>query len=255
MLSNIYNYIIDRLSNGSDEEINRLAQEAVQHEINELEDNIRRIERNTHSDESQELIKLRRIYQERLDFAKQTKGVSISFLEGNRSKTSEEYEEYAPVTHDENDDFDRENEEDEELEEYEEDEDEGAINDDEKTYTLEELLAEDDDEEPIAWEAQLERRGIEEGKIEQQDEEQQALFRGERTSVGSPEWSRAFNENKKQRDEVLKRYMGTSQYLKAHNGTKSHLPAYLWTTVRTPNFKAWFGDWENDPEHSSKILD
>jgi hypothetical protein len=25
--------------------------------------------------------------------------------------------------------------------------------------------------------------------------------------------------------------------------------------VRTPEFKAWFGDWENDPENSSKVLD
>ena len=25
--------------------------------------------------------------------------------------------------------------------------------------------------------------------------------------------------------------------------------------VRTPEFKAWFGDWENDPENSSKVVD
>ena len=28
-----------------------------------------------------------------------------------------------------------------------------------------------------------------------------------------------------------------------------------WTTVRTKRFKEWFGDWENDPENASKVVD
>lgn len=43
--------------------------------------------------------------------------------------------------------------------------------------------------------------------------------------------------------------------LKAPNGKKSSLPANLHAMVRTPEFKAWFGDWENDPENSSKVVD
>lgn len=27
-----------------------------------------------------------------------------------------------------------------------------------------------------------------------------------------------------------------------------------WTTVRTPEFKAWFGDWETDPQNASKVI-
>lgn len=43
--------------------------------------------------------------------------------------------------------------------------------------------------------------------------------------------------------------------LKAPNGHKSVLPDNLYHMVRTPEFKAWFGDWEKDPENSSKVVD
>ena len=55
--------------------------------------------------------------------------------------------------------------------------------------------------------------------------------------------------------EVRKQYKGTKQWLRAPNGKKSNLTERQWIQVRTPNFKAWFGDWENDPENASKILD
>ena len=43
--------------------------------------------------------------------------------------------------------------------------------------------------------------------------------------------------------------------LKAPNGHKSMLPENLHRLVRTPEFKAWFGDWEKDPENASKVVD
>lgn len=43
--------------------------------------------------------------------------------------------------------------------------------------------------------------------------------------------------------------------LKAPNGKPSNLTPEQWKLVRTPQFKAWFGDWENDPENASKIVD
>lgn len=43
--------------------------------------------------------------------------------------------------------------------------------------------------------------------------------------------------------------------LTAPNGKPSNLPRDLYYYVRTSEFKEWFGDWENDPEHSSKIID
>ena len=41
----------------------------------------------------------------------------------------------------------------------------------------------------------------------------------------------------------------------APNGKPSNLPPNLWTIVRTPQFKAWFGDWEQSPQSASKIVD
>ena len=44
-------------------------------------------------------------------------------------------------------------------------------------------------------------------------------------------------------------------FMKAPNGKVSNLTKEQWLQVRTPKFKAWFGDWENSPETSSKVLD
>lgn len=41
----------------------------------------------------------------------------------------------------------------------------------------------------------------------------------------------------------------------APNGKKSNLTPEQYVLVRTPNFKKWFGDWENDPENASKVID
>lgn len=43
--------------------------------------------------------------------------------------------------------------------------------------------------------------------------------------------------------------------LLAPNGKPSNLSPELHAMVRTPAFKEWFGDWENDPENASQILD
>lgn len=41
----------------------------------------------------------------------------------------------------------------------------------------------------------------------------------------------------------------------APNGRKSNLTPEQYKLVRTPEFKAWFGDWENDPANASKVVD
>jgi len=41
----------------------------------------------------------------------------------------------------------------------------------------------------------------------------------------------------------------------APNGKKSNLTPEQYKLVRTPAFKKWFGDWENDPANSSKVVD
>ena len=41
----------------------------------------------------------------------------------------------------------------------------------------------------------------------------------------------------------------------APNGKQSKLTPEQYKLVRTPAFKEWFGDWENDPENASKVVD
>jgi hypothetical protein len=43
--------------------------------------------------------------------------------------------------------------------------------------------------------------------------------------------------------------------LLAPNGKPSNLTAEQYKLVRTPEFKAWFGDWENDAANASKVVD
>lgn len=43
--------------------------------------------------------------------------------------------------------------------------------------------------------------------------------------------------------------------LLAPNGHPSNLNERQWVHVRTKAFKEWFGDWENDPKNSSKVVD
>ena len=47
----------------------------------------------------------------------------------------------------------------------------------------------------------------------------------------------------------------TGEQLLAPNGKPSNLTPKLYATVRTPEFKAWFGDWEKDPANASKAVD
>ena len=41
----------------------------------------------------------------------------------------------------------------------------------------------------------------------------------------------------------------------APNGKPSNLTPEQYRLVRTPEFKVWFGDWENSPETASKVVD
>jgi hypothetical protein len=43
--------------------------------------------------------------------------------------------------------------------------------------------------------------------------------------------------------------------LLASNGKPSNLTPRQYKLVRTPQFKAWFGDWENNPQNASKVVD
>lgn len=78
--------------------------------------------------------------------------------------------------------------------------------------------------------------------------------------------SRAFNEAinssdnirfslKEEKEKIVADAKANGTYMTAPNGEKTKLDAEQWATVRTDNFKNWFGDWENDPENASKVVD
>lgn len=67
--------------------------------------------------------------------------------------------------------------------------------------------------------------------------------------------SREDIEAARQYAEVVAKYKGTPQWMKAPNGEPTKLNERQWVQVRTPAFKAWFGDWEGDPANASKVLD
>ncbi len=53
-------------------------------------------------------------------------------------------------------------------------------------------------------------------------------------------------EAKRQYDAVVAKYKGTAQWMKAPNGKDTNLNDRQWVQVRTPAFKAWFGEFELD---------
>ena len=63
-----------------------------------------------------------------------------------------------------------------------------------------------------------------------------------------------FEENSEEAD-IVARAKADGTYMKAPNGKKSNLSPRQWVQVRTKAFKDWFGDWENDPDNSSKVVD
>lgn len=56
-------------------------------------------------------------------------------------------------------------------------------------------------------------------------------------------------------DTIKAKAMWDGTFMKAPNGADTKLTEDQWLLVRTKNFLDWFGDWINDPENASKIVD
>lgn len=54
---------------------------------------------------------------------------------------------------------------------------------------------------------------------------------------------------------ITERAKAEGTYMLAPNGEPTNLTERQWVQVRTEAFKAWFGDWENDAENASQVLD
>ena len=55
-------------------------------------------------------------------------------------------------------------------------------------------------------------------------------------------------------NEALQQAGGFAAYEAAKAAGETELTFHQWQQVRTPEFKAWFGDWENDPDNASKVI-
>ena len=49
--------------------------------------------------------------------------------------------------------------------------------------------------------------------------------------------------------------LASGTWLKAPNGEPSRLTPRQWAQVRTAAFRDWFGDWQHDPAHASRVVD
>ncbi len=54
---------------------------------------------------------------------------------------------------------------------------------------------------------------------------------------------------------IKERAIADGTFMKAPNGKATNLTEKQWLQVRTKAFKEWFGDWENDPQNASKVVD
>lgn len=62
-------------------------------------------------------------------------------------------------------------------------------------------------------------------------------------------------KKKEKFSQIERKYANGGTVLLAPNGKPSNLTTEQYKLVRTPEFKAWFGDWENDPKNASKVVD
>ena len=53
---------------------------------------------------------------------------------------------------------------------------------------------------------------------------------------------------------TAQQYGGEAAYKQAKAAGQTELNYHQWVQVRTPSFKAWFGDWQNDPKNASKVV-
>lgn len=65
----------------------------------------------------------------------------------------------------------------------------------------------------------------------------------------------SLRSNSQEVADIVAKAKADGTYMKAPNGEATNLTEEQWANVRTKAFKDWFGNWENDPENSSKVVD
>ena len=73
--------------------------------------------------------------------------------------------------------------------------------------------------------------------------------------TGDYKLSLGLPSNAREKALIKQRAKEDGTFMKAPNGNPTNLTENQWLEVRTKAFKDWFGDWENDPENASKVVD
>ncbi len=63
------------------------------------------------------------------------------------------------------------------------------------------------------------------------------------------------NDYTQEMNNIKERAIADGTFMKAPNGNPTNLTERQWLQVRTKNFINWFGDWINDPDNASKVVD
>lgn len=90
-------------------------------------------------------------------------------------------------------------------------------------------------------------------EIAKNKQTEQRLLKQTSTEQFAAEHSSEYNNSEESR--IIEESKANGTYMKAPNGRPTNLTERQWAQVRTKAFKDWFGDWENDPENASKVVD
>ncbi len=71
----------------------------------------------------------------------------------------------------------------------------------------------------------------------------------------NPDIRFSISPNDSEMEAVKREAQANGTFMKAPNGKPTKLTERQWLQVRTEAFKNWFGDWENDPQNASKVVD
>lgn len=63
------------------------------------------------------------------------------------------------------------------------------------------------------------------------------------------------NNYSSEEQSIINKAKKDGTFMKAPNGNPTNLTERQWVQVRTKAFKDWFGDWQNDSENASKVVD
>ena len=75
------------------------------------------------------------------------------------------------------------------------------------------------------------------------------------SKINNGSYSNKTDNYTKELQSIKSKAIVNGTFMKAPNGNPSNLNEKQWLQVRTKAFKEWFGDWQNDPENASKVVD